>query len=165
VAKIKKKTAAKKKTAVKILKKNKKAVKKIVKAKKSPGKKRAPGILVSKTVAREKGLPEQMLAAALKVLDERKAEQIVTVELTGRSSIADYMIIASGKVGRQIVALADHLREAFFKLGVRSVRVEGKEDANWVLVDAGDIIVHLFLPDVRKYYDLDAIWKKKAPKK
>ncbi len=106
-----------------------------------------------------------MLAAALRVLDERQADEIVSVSLAGRSALADYMILASGRAGRQIVALADHLREAFFKLGARSVNVEGQEDANWVLVDAGDVIVHLFLPEVRKYYDLDSLWRRKPAKK
>jgi ribosome-associated protein len=144
-----KKTTAKKKITIK-----KKAVKK-------PAAKKA----VFKISAKPKGFPEEMLAAALKVLDEKQADQIVTVPLAGRSALADYMIIASGRAGRQIVALADHLREAFFKLGVRSVRIEGQQDANWVLVDAGDIIIHLFLPEVRKYYDLDTLWTKRAPKK
>ena len=106
-----------------------------------------------------------MLAVALKVLDEKQADQIVTVPLAGRSALADYMIIASGRAGRQVAAIADHLREAFFKIGVRSVRIEGQQDANWVLVDAGDIVIHLFLPEVRRYYDLDALWGKKASRR
>jgi len=133
--------------------------------KKTPPKKHVVKKVVSKTSARPKGFPEQMLAVALKVLDERQADQIVTIPLAGRSALADYMILASGRAGRQIVAIADHLREAFFKIGVRTVRVEGKEDANWVLIDASDIIIHLFLPEVRKYYDLDTLWNKKTPRK
>jgi ribosome-associated protein len=117
-----------------------------------------------KTAPEPKGLPEQMLAAALKVLDERQAEEIVTVPLAGRSSLADYMIIATGRAGRQTAAIADHLREAFFKLGVRQVRIEGQGDANWVLVDAGDIVIHLFLPEVRRFYDLDSLWSGKSRK-
>jgi len=143
--------------------KAKKKVKK-TKAKSVRAKKRAPKTAVLKT-AKTKGFPEQMLAVALKVLDERKAEQIVAVSLAGRSALADYLVIASGKTSRQVIALADHLREAFFKIGARHVRVEGKEDANWVIVDAGDVIAHLFRPEVRKYYNLDALWNKKASKK
>ncbi|MDR3425030.1 MAG: ribosome silencing factor [Alphaproteobacteria bacterium] len=134
------------------------AAKKSVAAKK-PVAKKAPA---KKTAPKLQGIPEQLLAAALKVLDERQAEEIVTVPLAGRSSIADYLIIASGRAGRQIVAIADHLREAFFKLGVRHIRVEGQGDANWVLIDAGDVIIHLFRPEVRRYYDLDAMWKGKG---
>ena len=111
------------------------------------------------------GIPEQMRDAALKVLNERQAEDIVNVSLLGRSSVADYMIIASGRAGRQVVAIADYLREAFYKLGVKHVRVEGLGEANWVLIDGGDVIVHLFRPEVRKYYDLDSIWDGKRPPK
>lgn len=168
MAKVKKKTAAKakkkvKKTAAKKLPAKKSAVQ--LRSTKNVSKKRAPKIVISKAAERVKGLPEHMLAAALRVLDERKAEQIITVSLAGRSALADYMIIASGRASRQVVALADHLREAFLKLGVRAVRIEGQQDANWVLVDAGDVIVHLFLPEVRKYYDLDTLWSKRASKR
>ena len=106
-------------------------------------------------------MPEQLRDVALKVLSERQAEDIVTIPLAGRSSIADYVIIASGRAGRQVAAIADHLREAFFKLGMRQIRIEGLPEANWVLVDAGDVIVHLFRPEVRSYYDLDTIWQSK----
>jgi ribosome-associated protein len=169
VAHLKKKSAAKSKKPVK------KAAKKVA-AKKVLVKKLAPRKPVVKKSAVQKpapkaaaapkrqGMPEQLLAAALKVLDERQADQIVAVALAGRSSLADYMIIASGRAGRQIAAIADHLREAFLKLGVRQVQIEGQSKANWVLVDAGDIIIHLFLPEVRKYYDLDSLWDRKPPK-
>ncbi len=143
-------------------------------AKKPVSKKAAPKKVLKKPAPKKKaavskpkanGIPEQMLDAALKVLDDRQAQDIVAIELTGRSSIADYMIIASGKASRQVAALADHLAEAFHKLGVRRVTVEGKEEGNWVLVDAGDVIVHLFRPEVRKYYDLDSLWAKKPSRK
>ena len=110
------------------------------------------------------GFPEQMRDAVLKVLDERQAEDVVTVPLAGRSSLADYVIIASGRAGRQVAAMADYLREAFSKMGVRQIRVEGLSEANWVLVDAGDVIVHLFRPEVRSYYDVDSIWAAKHPR-
>lgn len=151
----------------KLKKKSKTKIKKLVakksRVKKAAAKKAQPR--VKKNLPRPSGIPEKMLAAALRVLDERQADEIVSVSLAGRSALADYMILASGRAGRQIVALADHLREAFFKLGARSVNVEGQEDANWVLVDAGDVIVHLFLPEVRKYYDLDSLWRRKPAKK
>jgi ribosome-associated protein len=106
------------------------------------------------------GLPAELLKAALQVLKDRQASEIVTVSLAGRSSMADYLIIASGRAGRQIAAIADYLREAFMKLGARSVRIEGLPEANWVLVDAGDVVVHLFRPEVRNYYRLEDIWTK-----
>jgi ribosome-associated protein len=162
VASVKKKVVAKKtvKTVVKKVALKKPALKK-------PALKK-PVIqkVTAKKVATKKphGLPEELLAAALKVLNDKQAEEIVTIPLAGRSSVADYLIIASGRAGRQVAALADYLREAFFKLGVRKVRIEGMGEANWVLVDAGDIIIHLFRPEVRRYYDLDAIWKDKSSK-
>ncbi len=162
MASVKKKVVAKKtvKTVVKKVALKKPALKK-------PALKK-PVIqkVTAKKVATKKphGLPEELLAAALKVLNDKQAEEIVTIPLAGRSSVADYLIIASGRAGRQVAALADYLREAFFKLGVRKVRIEGMGEANWVLVDAGDIIIHLFRPEVRRYYDLDAIWKDKSSK-
>lgn len=171
------KPAAKKPVAKKAVTKKvatKKPVAKPVAAKAAPkavAKKTAVKKPVAKKPAAKKadvkpmGLSEQMLEAALKVLDERKAEDIVAISLTGRSSLADYLIIASGRAGRQVVAIADYLREAFFKLGVRKVHVEGREEANWVLVDAGDVVIHLFRPEVREYYDLDSIWNGKTPQK
>ena len=126
---------------------------------------------VKKTVAKKAetqapfGIPEQLRDAALQVLDERQAEEIVTIPLIGRSSVADYMILASGRNNRQVSAMAEYLREAFFKLGVRQVRIEGMSEANWVLIDAGDVIIHLFRPEVRTYYDLDAIWNDKRAQK
>lgn len=108
---------------------------------------------------RPAGIPEKLRDAAIAVLNERKAEDILTFDLTGRSAMADYLIIASGRASKQLVALAHHLGDAFAKLGVAKPRIEGMQDANWVLVDAGDVIVHLFRPEVRHYYDLEAIWK------
>lgn len=154
-----KKTVAKKAVVKKSVAMKKASVKKTIAVKKATPK------AVSKKAksAAPTGLPEQMRDAALKVLDERQAEEIVTIPLAGRSSIADYIIIASGRAARQVSAIADHLREAFFKLGVRQVRVEGLGEANWVLVDAGDVIIHLFRPEVRSYYDLDTIWSGGRP--
>jgi ribosome-associated protein len=168
VAILKKKPAAK---ANKAAKKTapKKAVKKPA-AKKVAVKKPAPKKVAAKkpapkAVKKARGLPEETLEMALKVLDDRQAQEIASFSLAGRSSIADYMIIASGKTSRQVAALAENLREAFFKMGIRSVHIEGKEEANWVLVDTGDVIIHLFRPEVRTYYDLDTLWTKKTAKK
>jgi ribosome-associated protein len=140
--KAKKKPLPKKKIAPK-----KAAARKILKAghAKTPAKKRH-------------GIPETLRDTALKVLDSRQAEDVVTVDLTGRSSIADYLIIASGRNARQIMAIADYLREAFHKHGMKNIRVEGRPEGNWVLVDSGDVIVHLFRPEVRRYYNLESIW-------
>lgn len=170
-----KKVAAKKPVAKKVAVKKAVAVKKPVVKKTVAAKPVAPKAAVKKTVAKKavqaeivdntpKEMPELLLEATLKVLDERQAEEVVVIPLAGRSSIADYMIIATGRAGRQVAAIADYLREAFFKLGMRQVRIEGQGEANWVLVDAGDIVIHLFRPEVRKYYDLDKIWDSSRPK-
>ena len=162
IAKGKAKLASKKPAAKKVI-----AKKKLIK--KAPVKK-SVAKSVAKPVAkvaapvnrRPAGLPEQLRDAALKILDERQAEEIITFDLAGRSSVADYLIVASGRAGRQLAAIAQYLSEAFSKLGVQRTRVEGLQDANWVLIDGGDVIVHLFLPEVRGFYNLEGIWSRKA---
>lgn len=109
--------------------------------------------------ARPAGVPENLRDAALAVLNERKAEDVLIFDLTGRSAMADYLIVASGRASKQLVALAHHLGDAFAKLGAAHPRIEGVSEANWVLVDAGDVIVHLFRPEVRRYYDLESLWQ------
>ncbi len=164
------KKSAVKKTAVKAS--AKKAVPKKTKVKTAPKKivaKKAPVQKVAKRAAPKKdvvkkapatprGIPEILRDEALRILDERQAENILTVSLQGKSPIADYAIIASGRSGRQLGAIADYLREAFLKAGVKQVRVEGLEQADWVLVDAGDVLIHLFRPEVREYYQIEDIW-------
>ncbi|HEU0117273.1 MAG TPA: ribosome silencing factor [Alphaproteobacteria bacterium] len=137
----------------------KKPVKKIA-AKKSVAKPAKKVAKKSAEAKRPRGLPEQLRDAALKVLDERQAEEIFKVDLAGKSSMADYLIIASGRNSRQLSAIAHYLREEFAKLGVHPVRVEGASEGNWVLIDAGDVVVHLFRPEVRSYYNLENIWSK-----
>lgn len=91
-------------------------------------------------------------------LDADKAEQIVKIDLAGKSSIADYMVIASGSNARQLAAMADHLVDKLKSRGQKNVPIEGKSQGDWVLVDAGDVIVHLFQPDARKHYALEKMW-------
>lgn len=113
----------------------------------------------SKAASRPAGMPEQILATILRVLDDRQAEQIVTIELRGRSSMADYLVIASGRAARQIAAIAEMIRAELGKFGIKQVRSEGSGEANWVLVDAGDVIVHLFRPEVRQFYNIEQIYE------
>jgi len=101
--------------------------------------------------------PQKLRDAILASLDDDKAEEVVTIDLQGRTAIADYMVIATGRSTRQVGAMADHLREKLEKAGV-GVRVEGLTQADWVLVDAGDVIVHLFRPEVRAFYQLEKMW-------
>jgi len=156
---IAKKTIQKAKPAKKTTAKSK-PVKKTAAAK--PVKNKPVRQPVTRAERRPSGVPEQLRDAALKILDERQAEDIVTFDLAGRSPIADYLIIASGRASRQIAAIAHYLDEAFGKLGVQRTRIEGLPEANWVLVDGGDVIVHLFLPEVRGFYKLEDIWNKRG---
>ena len=91
-------------------------------------------------------------------LDDDKAEDITTIDLAGKTSLADYMVIASGRSQRHIVTLADHVTEHLKEIGRQPLSVEGKETGDWVLVDAGDVIVHIFRPEVRELYGLEKMW-------
>ncbi len=101
--------------------------------------------------------PEKLRDFATKSLDNDKAEDIVTIDLKGKSSIADYMIVATGKSSRQVSSMAKKLREALSGKGYL-VRTEGLENGDWAIVDAGDVVVHIFRPEVREFYELEKIW-------
>ncbi|WP_246333087.1 ribosome silencing factor [Sphingomicrobium lutaoense] len=94
----------------------------------------------------------------MKSLDDDKGEEIVSIPLAGKSSIADYMVIASGRSSRQVGAMAQKLAERIKKEFGRPVRIEGLPVADWVLIDADDVIVHLFRPEVRSFYNLERMW-------
>jgi ribosome-associated protein len=96
-------------------------------------------------------------------LDDDKAENIVSIDLRGKSNIADYMVIASGRSSRQLAAMAQHLDEKLHKLGIKGIAVEGKTQGDWVLLDGGDIVVHLFRPEVREFYNLEKMWGAELP--
>lgn len=91
-------------------------------------------------------------------LDEDKAEDILAIDLAGRASFADRMVVATGLADRQISAMATHLGEKLAKAGFPKIRTEGTAGTDWVLIDAGDIIVHLFKPDARSLYALEKMW-------
>ena len=101
---------------------------------------------------------EAILSRILTSLDDDKAEDVVQIDLRGVSSIGDYMVIASGRSSRQVVSIAeklvDRLKEAF---GIYS-KIEGKEGGDWVLIDTGDVVVHVFRPEVREFYQLEKMW-------
>lgn len=107
--------------------------------------------------ASKAGAPEQLKALIEKSLDDDKADEIVTFDLVGKSSLTDYMIIATGKSARQVTAMAEHLREKMANLG-KKPHVEGLSQGDWVLLDAGDVVVHLFRPEVRAFYQLERLW-------
>jgi ribosome-associated protein len=94
----------------------------------------------------------------LRSLDDDKAVEIVSIPLSGKSNIADYMVIASGRSTRQVAAMAQKLSERIKRELGRTVRIEGLPVADWVLIDADDVIVHLFRPEVRSFYNLERMW-------
>jgi nicotinate-nucleotide adenylyltransferase len=117
-------------------------------------------------VRRRKAQPEappapDLLTRILASLDDGKAENVVTIDLAGKTLIADYMVVASGRSARQVVSLAEHLVEALPRKW--RVSVEGKAQGDWVLIDAGDVIVHLFRPEIRAYYNLEKMWGSDLP--
>lgn len=105
----------------------------------------------------------ELLKDVVDWLDEAKAEEVVTVDLAGKSSIGDYMVIASGRSDRHVGAIADQLRKKLKDSGCPTVRVEGMETCDWVLVDSGDIIIHVFRPEVRDFYNLEKMWSVDRP--
>ncbi|GGG70922.1 hypothetical protein GCM10011415_18340 [Salipiger pallidus] len=99
-----------------------------------------------------------ILASILESLDDMKAEDVVQIDLRGKTSVCDQMVIASGRSSRQVAAIADNVAEDLkHKLGVLA-KTEGKDTGDWVLVDAGDVIVHVFRPEVREFYQLEKMW-------
>ena len=99
-----------------------------------------------------------LLARILSSLDDDKAEDIVTIDLPGRSSLCDAIVIGTGRSTRHVASLAENLARRLKEWGVGGVRVEGLTQGDWVLIDAGDVIVHLFRDEVRSYYDLEGMW-------
>lgn len=91
-------------------------------------------------------------------LEDDKAEEIVAIDIRGKSSFADMLVVASGRSARHVGALADHVMRKLKEAGVSQVNVEGLPHADWVLVDAGDVVVHLFRPEVRSFYNIEKIW-------
>ncbi|MBR9865076.1 MAG: ribosome silencing factor [Rhodobacteraceae bacterium] len=100
-----------------------------------------------------------MLDLVLNSLQGDKAEDIVTLDLAGKSSVADHMVVASGRSTRQVVAMAEKLTDRLKQNKGISARTEGKSAGDWVLIDAGDVIVHLFRPEVREFYQLEKMWQ------
>ncbi len=140
-----------------------------------PRRTRAKGKTISDT---PRALPDRsantdaQLKLVRQSLEDDKAEDVVVIDLKGKSAFADYMVIASGRSNRQVVAIADHLAERLKAAGQGYIPVEGKQGGDWVLVDAGDVVVHVFRPEPRAHYALEKMWameteaaaKPKAPK-
>jgi ribosome-associated protein len=94
----------------------------------------------------------------LSSLEDDKAEDILAIDIRGKSSFADMLVIASGRSARHVAALADHVMRKLKDSGVKDVQIEGLPQADWVLVDAGDVVIHLFRPEVRAFYNIEKIW-------
>jgi ribosome-associated protein len=100
----------------------------------------------------------QMIDVVLRSLDDAKAEQTVAIDITGKSSLSDHMVVTSGRSNRHVSAVADQVVKALREAGFSKPRVEGLPHADWVLVDAGDVIVHIFRPEVREFYNIEKMW-------
>jgi ribosome-associated protein len=101
---------------------------------------------------------DETLRLVLARLDDMKAEDTLTIDLRGKSAISDFMVVTSGRSNRHVGAVADRVLEDLHKAGNRSVRVEGMPLCDWVLIDAGDVIVHVFRPEARAFYNLEKMW-------
>jgi ribosome-associated protein len=99
-----------------------------------------------------------LLARILASLDDDKAEEVVTIDLRGRSDMADYMVVCSGRSSRQVAAISEKLVDRLKQETRRTAKIEGKETGDWVLIDTGDVIVHVFRPEVRDFYQLEKMW-------
>ena len=101
---------------------------------------------------------DDILSLVLASLDDDKAEEVVSIDLRGRSAMADHMVIASGRSSRQVGAIAEKLAERVKHATGTTPRIEGKDTGDWVLIDANDVIVHVFRPEVREFYQLEKMW-------
>ncbi|NOZ33094.1 MAG: ribosome silencing factor [Alphaproteobacteria bacterium] len=99
-----------------------------------------------------------MIDTVLEAIDDAKAEDTVTIDVTGKSSLTDHMVVTSGRSHRHVGAVADRVARALRERGFGRARVEGLRGCDWVLVDAGDVIVHIFRPEVRAFYNLEKMW-------
>ena len=147
-------------------------------AKKAPAKaakpapKKTPKKPISKKAALKKAANQPLYAADDALLDrirasleDDKAQDIVTIPLGGRSSLADAIVIATGTSSRHVAAIAEHLARRLKDAGYGTRPVNGAQQGDWVLVDAGDVIVHIFRPEVREYYNLESMWTVEEPKR
>ena len=112
----------------------------------------------ARTSAKAEVTSDALLAVILKSLNDDKAEEVVEIDLRGKSAIGDYMVVCSGRSSRQVSAIADKLAERLKETFGLSPRSEGKDTGDWVLIDTGDVIVHVFRPEVREFYQLEKMW-------
>jgi ribosome silencing factor RsfS/YbeB/iojap len=129
---------------------------------KAPGTPRKKAAVAGPRGKREAPAPserlDQLQALIVGSLEDDKAEQVVALDLAGRAAFADRMVVATGLADRQIAAMATHLEKKLHEAGVKRVQIEGAGGSDWVLIDAGDIVIHLFKPDARLLYGLEKMW-------
>ncbi len=106
---------------------------------------------------------EALLAQVLAWLDDAKAENVAVIDIKGKSSIGDYMLVASGRSDRHVAGIAEQLQQKLRDEGYGRARIEGRPQCDWVLIDMGDIIVHVFRPEVREFYNLEKMWSAERP--
>lgn len=110
-----------------------------------------------------KGNPATLLKDVLAILDDAKAESVVTIDLKGKSAMGDHMVIASGRSQRHVGAIADQIVKKLKDMRHGRARVEGTPHCDWVLIDTGDVIIHVFRPEVRDFYNLEKMWSADRP--
>lgn len=120
----------------------------------TPRKRRARSMQIS---------PEKLLKTIIDSLDDAKAEDIVSIPLAGKSSIADYMVVATGRSTRHVSAVSERVVSDMRDAGLGKSKTEGQDQCDWVLIDAGDVIVHVFRPEVREFYNLEKMWTVEIP--
>ncbi|WP_136634373.1 ribosome silencing factor [Pseudooceanicola onchidii] len=108
--------------------------------------------------AHDQSISESLLELILTSLDDDKAEDIVQIDLRGRSSMGDFMVVCSGRSSRQVAAIAEKLVDRIKQTYGFTAKIEGKETGDWVLIDTGDVVVHVFRPEVREFYQLEKMW-------
>ena len=108
---------------------------------------------------------KQLLKLTIESLEDDKGIDIIKIDLIGRSSIADYMIVVSGNTVRQVTAIANNLIKKYKEVGIRTLSPEGMSNGDWILIDAKDILIHIFRPEVRDFYSLEKMWAKKQNEK
>ena len=101
---------------------------------------------------------DKTLNMILSRLDDMKAEETVTIDLRGKSAFSDYMIVTTGRANRHVGAIAENVTKALKANGIRNIHVEGLPNCDWVLIDSGDVVVHVFRPEVREFYNLERLW-------
>jgi ribosome-associated protein len=114
--------------------------------------------LTPATVLKARPDAEETLKLILSRLDDMKAEETITIDLRGKSAFSDYMIVTTGRVNRHVGAIAENVAKGLKETGITSIHIEGLPNCDWVLIDSGDVIVHVFRPEVREFYNLERLW-------